>query len=219
MPTYDRFELLKEAVQSILSQTYDNWELIIKDADISGEYAEYFTKLDNRIIYMYGRDKGITDAVIRASKIANGDVILWFNDDDLLLPDTLEFVANNMGDAKWCYGDVMQINKDGFDIGIMGYRDYSYEALKQNNFIPQPAVFVRKDMFDFVGGFSNDVGTVSDYDLWLKLGQYNEPKYFNRFFAKYRIHNEQGTIKNSQEQQESAQKVKDKFKDVKAVYE
>lgn len=96
IPTYNRAELLGETLDSILSQTYKNWECLVID-DGSGDYTpelmNFYTKLDSRISYHKrprNRRKGANACRNYGFEISKGNYINWFDDDDLMHPEKLE---------------------------------------------------------------------------------------------------------------------------------
>ena len=216
MPTFNRHEMLLKAIQSIVIQDYENWELIIQDGKHheKEEIAKIYESLpeaNGRIIYVFNeQDNGIADAITKASKRITGDIVNWSNDDDLMFPGTLKFIAENIGDAKWCYGNIVDQHGNYY----MG-RQGNFEELKQVDFVPQPSGFITKEAFDKVNGFSKDFGSAADYEMWIKLWSHvGEPTYFNRTMAYYTVHPDMGTIKNAGEQQESAAKIREFYKNI-----
>src|SRR5574343_1731659 len=109
MPTcnneiHDRFDFLYEAVNSIIAQDYKNWELIIKDGGTHPALMYEAIPADDRILYIHGKDSGITEAINTAFALAHGDIYHWFNDDDIMAPGTLSYVVEQIEGYDWLYG-------------------------------------------------------------------------------------------------------------------
>lgn len=203
MPTFNNRGYLKDAVLSVLNQTYKNFELIIKDGSPHPSFLDL--PRDERIKVIWGKDKGITDAMNQAMKLANGDIFCWANDDDLMNENALQTVIDNIGDSKWLYGNIEMFN--GSEKMIWG-GDWNYENLKLGNFVPQPAVYWTREAYNEVGEMSEENDLVSDYEYWLRLGAKYAPRRINNVLALYRIHSEQITTKSTAEQLRQADNVK-----------
>ena len=203
MPTMGkRPEFLKRAVESVLSQDFGDFELIVKDggkADMGGLLPE-----DPRLKYVRMDDTGIGQALNQGCAMATGEILNESNDDDLMAPGALAFVDGFIGDAEWMYGQI----KYGDETTC---QPWDYERLKRVNFVPQPAVFFRKRAWEAVGGFDEVNNLAADYDMWLKLGARHEPRYAPKVLAFYTLHEGQLTNTNSIEQRAHANNVAAKY--------
>ena len=97
LPVYNSQEFLSQSINSILNQTYKNFELIIIDdgsTDKSKEICEYFSKKDNRIIFIDKDHEGLTISLNKALKIAKGKFIARQDADDVSLPERFEKQIN-----------------------------------------------------------------------------------------------------------------------------
>ena len=97
LPVYNSQEFLSQSINSILNQTYKNFELIIIDdgsTDKSKEICEYFSKKDNRIIFIDKDHEGLTKSLNKALKIAKGKYIARQDADDVSLPERFEKQIN-----------------------------------------------------------------------------------------------------------------------------
>ena len=201
MPTMGkRPEFLKAAIQSVLSQDFGDFELIVKD----GGPVDLELPADPRLRYVRMPDTGIGQALNQACALAQGEILNESNDDDLMTPGALRFVDEHMGDAQWLYG---QINASGSVCGSA----WDYQALKNRNFVPQPAVFFRKEAWEEVGGFDEGHDLAADYDMWLKLGAKWTPVFVQQVLANYTIHPGQLTNTAQSEQLSQAKEVAKKY--------
>jgi len=201
MPTFNRPDFIVKAVEAILAQDYDNFEIIVKDG---GDSIEHLLPKDDRIRYIGGRDRGITDAMNQAMAKATGDIFVWANDDDLIAPGTFRFVIDNIGGHKWLVGRIL--------MGDQLYGEtYNYERLKQNNIVPQPAVYWKRDLYNELGGMCEDQDLTSDYEYWLRIGKKYEPIWTDRVLANYTVHEGQITQKITGEQLAQAEQTRKKY--------
>jgi len=74
-------------------------------------------------------------------------------------------------------------------------KPFSWANLIRGNIIPHPATFIRRKIFNDVGGFSNDLKYVMDYDLWLRLARLHEPVQLSAYLAAFRFH--EGSLSSS----------------------
>ncbi len=214
MPTFDRPEYIVEAIQAICLQNYDNWELIIKD----GGTKPIFDLLpeDNRIIYIYGKDRGITHALNQGLALATGRIRVWANDDDVMNIGTLRFVAENIGSAQWFYGQILATRDKifGNTTEVAGHvigEPWDYQKhLRQYNLVPQPVSFWTEKAQEIIGLFDESQDLVSDYDYWIRLGKVFKPKFIPKILAYYRIHSNQITSKIFEEQSRQAEETRRK---------
>lgn len=208
-PTFKRKSYLRDAVMALKSQVYEDWELVIKEGG-NGEAHETISDLiaeDKRIIYINSKDRGITDAMNQGMRIASGDLFMWANDDDRLLPDALLTVVNSLDGYPWGYGKI-KMTRNGNFAGEMGY-PVTIEQMKEGNQIPQPAVFWTREAYNTIGEMSEAQDLVSDYEYWCRLlKSFSNYKFIDQYLAEYRLHDDQITHKNLSEQLRQAQEVK-----------
>ena len=109
IPTYNRAHLIGETLDSVIAQTYKNWECIIVDdgsTDYSRELLEFYSYKDSRIKYYKrptDRPKGANACRNYGFELSNGDFINWFDSDDLMIP---EFIEKKMNGFK-SYTDIV----------------------------------------------------------------------------------------------------------------
>ena len=92
MPVFNTKQYLEQAIESVLYQTYQDWELILVDdgsSDGSGEMCDYYVKKDCRICVIHQENKGLSGARNTGMKQASGEFIQFLDSDDWLYPETL----------------------------------------------------------------------------------------------------------------------------------
>ena len=200
VPTYNRAQLLRETVASILSQTFDDFELIIVD-NMSEDGTEQYVKglEDPRIRYFRNANNGII-AVNRnvGIKNAKGKYIAFCDDDDLWLPNKLEeqveLMEKNM-DLGLCGGYVAEVGPQGDILSVpqkdsIVFRHFNFDSLVRFNHIVSCTAIVRKSCLENVGVFSEDPNLVAieDYDLWLRIAWQYKVAQIPFIVAKLRRH-------------------------------
>lgn len=97
VPVYNVEKYVSECIESILNQTYSDFELILVDdgsTDTSGKICDEYAATDKRIKVIHKQNGGLRDATIAGSKAGNGDYIYYVDGDDYIKPETLEVLYN-----------------------------------------------------------------------------------------------------------------------------
>jgi glycosyltransferase involved in cell wall biosynthesis len=210
MPAYNARQYITESIESVIAQTYTNWELIIVDDDSTDDTASIikeFSQQDPRIKYLY-QDRGRQGkARNKAIKNSNGDYIAFLDADDLWEQSKLEVqidAIENSPDITLLFTQGFILQPDGDSIPMdVKVQNWSFQNdidlfITQNQ-IPILSVLVKKQALVDVGYFSEDpaIQNAEDYHLWIKLlKQSTFLSIPNRLFY-YRIHNQQSTYQNS----------------------
>ncbi len=186
MPVHNGKPYLEEAVKSILSQTYRDFELIAVDdasSDNSFNVLEKYAKKDIRIkIIKNEKNIGLTKSLIKAASIAKGSYIARQDADDISLPKRLEkqidFLSHNPS-----YGAIGTragiINKDGkfikkADVPMTWFM--TKLILKFGNCFLHGSMMMRKEDYDNAGGYRNNFYFGQDFDLWLRISNKKKMK-------------------------------------------
>lgn len=197
IPTYNRAELLKNSINSVLSQTYRDFEILVID-DCSSDHTPGVLEVirDERLrVIRNGSNKGIAAVRNIGVTSARGEYIAFLDDDDEWLPgklekqlDVLEGGSANLGCV---YTGVLVINSDGDQVlqtSIPRYRNNILKELLFQNFITTSTVVVKKACFEKVGLFDEDIPYGEDYDMWIRIAKEFEFDFVKEPLTKYRVH-------------------------------
>jgi glycosyltransferase involved in cell wall biosynthesis len=198
-PSFNQVSFLKETIASIHNQEGDfELEHIVVDGGSTDGTVEYLESLGGQVVWVSGKDNGQADAVNKGIGMATGEIIGWLNSDDLYLPGTLQAVADYFADnpgCRWLYGRCRIIDKDGKERWkwITGYKNarlkkFTLDKLLRENFISQPAVFFRKDLFEEAGPLNLKLHYAMDYDLWLRFARISPAEVIQKELAAFRRH-------------------------------
>lgn len=167
---------LREMIESVLSQTYNNWELCL--ADGSDEKHEVVKSIclnyakDNRIIYKkLEGNYGISGNTNECLKITNGEYIGLFDHDDLLHPAALYEVvkAINENNADFIYTDEITFMDEIKNVFNPHFKpDFAIDNLRANNYICHFTVF-SKHLYEKTGAFRSEYDGSQDFDMVLRL--------------------------------------------------
>jgi len=174
VPMYNTDErFLNELIDSLINQTYHNWELCL--ADGSEKQNEEFKRCyqrDGRIKYEFlNSNKGISGNTNEAIKMTTGEYIGFLDHDDLLSQDSLfevvDVINKNMN-VDFIYTDEDKIDEQGNRFDPYFKPDFSPETLECNNYITH-LVIVKKELLDKVGTLNSKFDGAQDFDLVLRI--------------------------------------------------
>ena len=185
MPVYNpALEYLTQAIESVIAQSYSNWELCIADDYSSDQEVRNLILnyslfrfllldafyLDNRIKYEFRTENGnISAASNTALSMATGEYVALLDHDDTLSPYSLNEVVIGIreSDAKIIYSDEDKINELGERFDPHFKSDFNFELILSHNYISHLGVY-HKALIDQVGGFRVGYEGAQDYDLLLR---------------------------------------------------
>jgi len=187
---------LEATIRSVLDQEYPNLEYIIIDGGSDDGSVELIKEYSDRLAYWISEpDEGQTDALIKGFDRATGDVMAWLNSDDLYYTHTLYEVAETfVRNPQWqvVYGDGLWIDAKGRPIEPkkeIGFNRFIW--LYDHNYIPQPATFWRRGIYEQVGGLSAEWNLAMDADLWIRFAEHTTLHHIPRMWALARYYPEQ----------------------------
>lgn len=179
VPTYNRAHMLSDAIRSVLSQTYADWELIIVDDGSEDDTQRVVSEFDDpRIKYIFQANKGLPGARNTGIRASNGAYLAFLDSDDLFLPLKLErqldMFAQQPTLGLVAAGHVEMDENLRVHRVVAPWRSHPTLMLKDwlvsCPFIV-PSVLVRQEWLYKVGLFNESMRFVEDWDLWLRLAQ------------------------------------------------
>ena len=173
--SFNSAKTIKETIESILIQDYNNIEYIIIDGGSSDETINIVKSYSEKISYFISeKDNGIYDAMNKGIKAATGDIIGILNSDDFY-PNS--FVLSNVAktfkkyNCDAVYGDLVYVNKKD-TTQIKRYwqaGNYNTSKIKNGWMLPHPTFFVKKEIYDKFGLYSTELKSAADYEMILRL--------------------------------------------------
>jgi len=189
LPTYNRAYILSRAIQSVLNQTYSNFELIVID-DASTDNTERVVLgfKDSRIRYIrHEENKGGAAARNTGIRYAEGDLIAFQDSDDEWLPPKLEKQVGILQEASAEVGVVYSgfwkigTNKRVYipSANIIHKEGNVHVDLLKNNFVGTPAAVIRRECFEKAGAFDERLPRLQDWDLFIRVSRFYEFRYID----------------------------------------
>lgn len=187
LPTYNRGYIISRAVESILNQTFSDFELIIVD-DGSTDNTESVVRTfrDPRIRYVKELHRGGAAARNTGIFISRGEFIAFQDSDDEWLPEKLALQAEAFRGAGpevgIVYTGFWKNTKEGARVyypsaSVRQKEGNIYEELLHGNFVTNQAAMVRRECFYSVGGYDESLPGMHELDLWLRMAKRYEFTY------------------------------------------
>ena len=189
-PSLNQGQFLEETIRSVLLQGYPNLEYIVIDGGSSDESVEIIRKYEKWLAYWSSEpDRGQSHAINKGFRRATGEIVAWLNSDDVYERDALRLGVTSLINhaADMVYGDCFVINERGEHLRRLDPPAFSLPNLLLDSFIPQPATFFRRHVFELIGLLDEDFNYAMDYDLWLRIASHFVVCKEKGVWANYRI--------------------------------
>jgi hypothetical protein len=209
MSVFNGERFLREAVDSILRQSFCDFEFIIIDdgsTDESGSILDHYQTRDPRVRVYHQENKGLIESLNRGCGLARGKYIARIDADDIALDDRLMRQIERMekhrnlgllgGATEW-------IDATGKSLGIHRYpceNQMIKLALADDCPVCHPTAFIRREVFLSVGGYRPVVVDAEDYDLWLRIADRFDIANLQAVVLKYRIHPGQVSVRKREQE-------------------
>lgn len=178
IPCYNQAHFLNEALASLVTQNYSNWEAIVVNdgsTDYTPEVVDIWCKKDSRIKFISTSNNGLSTARNKGIELSSGQYIAFLDADDKYAVTHLESVS--------------KILHNGFDIVFTGYsyftdilpnchtvklsKDIHFNQILQGNLVPPVSVAIKKSVLLQTGGFDISLHSAEDWDLWIRCYKVN----------------------------------------------
>jgi teichuronic acid biosynthesis glycosyltransferase TuaG len=196
IPTYNYARYAAAAVESALSQSFKDLEIVVVDDGSTDETAETLRPFGRCIRYIRQAHRGLAAARNMGIRVSRGRYLAFLDSDDLWLPDKTSMQIAQL-DPNPAVG-LVYCEAALFTEASPTEIPHSYWAhhpsgrilpsLLRHNVVPSPTPMVRREMFDQVGLFDESLGACEDWDMWIRIAQVSEFGYVDRVLAKYRLH-------------------------------
>jgi len=173
MPTWNRKFIIGKAIDSVMSQTYRNFELIVSDdgsTDGTGPFISEKYGTDRRVRLIGNEHRGATYARNSALEKAHGHLVAYLDSDNQWCPDYLLIMVNSLKDfpAYSCAYCGIRIIDTIRRTRLTRLVDYDRKSLVNRNFIDMNVFMHHRDLYDRYGGFNHNVPPLEDWELILR---------------------------------------------------
>jgi glycosyltransferase involved in cell wall biosynthesis len=198
IPVYNGEKYIAQAVNSVLNQTYRDFELIVVDDGSTDRTAEILESYGDKITYIYQDNRERSAARNKGICSCSGEYLAFLDADDMWLPHKLKQQVQLLDlspETGLVHGIAFFINESGRRIHQNGKQTIGsfesgnevYKSLLFENIIASPTVMVRRACFDKVGLFDESMTYTEDWDMWLRIAIHYRVDITRRPLAYYRI--------------------------------
>lgn len=205
LPTFNREAYLRQAVQSVLAQTHEDWELIVLDDGSTDGTRAYLDGIqDPRVRVILNEHTGNPG---RARNLAldgtQGHYVAFLDSDDWWEADKLASqvdALNRRPDCRWCYTGLRGVAEDGREVelfdsrGFVPYDGWILERVAAGDaLVATSTVMAERALVEQEGGFDEGLAVAEDWELWMRLAGRSPIAVVPRVLATFRLHAESYT--------------------------
>ncbi|MBU7319743.1 glycosyltransferase [Paenibacillus oleatilyticus] len=173
IPCYNHGKYVEEAIKSVLASTYENIEIIVvNDGSTCEDTVNILNDLEKKyedIVFIHQSNKGLPGARNSGIRVSTGEYILPLDADDLIAPTFIEkavWVLIRKPEISLVYSNVQLFGKEDY---VWYTKDFSFNELLEENYIPATALF-KKKTWEEVGGYDETfIKGYEDWEFWLRL--------------------------------------------------
>jgi glycosyltransferase involved in cell wall biosynthesis len=196
IPTYNYARYVVAAVESALSQSFEDLEIVVVDDGSTDDTRETLRHLGARIRYIPQAHRGLAATRNVGIGVSRGRYLAFLDSDDLWLPDKVSMQVARL-DAEPAVGLVyteatLFNDESATEIPHSHWSEHPSGKilpwLLRHNVVPSPTPMVRRELFEKVGPFDERLSSCEDWDMWIRIAQVSEFAYVDRVLARYRVH-------------------------------
>jgi glycosyltransferase involved in cell wall biosynthesis len=198
VPSFNQGTFLEECLDCLAHYPAEVCEILVMDGGSTDGSVDVIKKYEHRLAHWQSKpDGGQAAALLEGFRLARGSIFGWLNSDDRLIDGALRTVIEFFGrnpSTPWAYGDHDFIDGEGRRLSsrYMAAVDYR-ELYWGNRYLPQEAVFFRRDLYFTVGEINPNLPLTMDYDLWLRMARVATPGKILARLGQFRRHSGQKT--------------------------
>jgi glycosyltransferase involved in cell wall biosynthesis len=199
-PSLNQGRFLPHAVESVLVQEGVDVEYFVADGGSSDETLDVLRRYEGRLRWDSRPDRGQSHAVNRGIRATSGPVVGWLNADDVYEPGALLAAAEALDadpELDVVYGRANWIDASGAVLGPYPTEPWDPRRLVETCFLCQPAVFMRRRVFERFGLLDESLQYCMDYEYWLRLARGGARfTHIRQVLAGSRLHPEAKTLRD-----------------------
>jgi len=192
IPAYNAEKYIHEAIDSVLNQTFKDFEIIVIDDESTDNTSKILESYGNKIRWKSQENKGSASAQNEGIKMANGEYIAYIDADDIYLPERIETQVKHLDehhDVGLVYTDFYQIDENGKITGTAKSQPFDDLLLLQANYIGKSTVMHRRECLNEVGLFDESFTNYeNDWEMWVRISEKFGMVYIDKPLTKYRLH-------------------------------
>lgn len=166
---YNNLEGLKRTVESVVNQTWREFEYIVIDGGSTDGSAAYIESQNENIDYWVSEsDSGIYNAMNKGIKVAKGEYLLFLNSGDILVDsDVLENIANLISEKLDIYYGNLILSNKGVENKSIYPKELTFSYFYHRGYLPHPASFIKRNLFEKISYYNENFKIVSDWEFFV----------------------------------------------------
>jgi glycosyltransferase involved in cell wall biosynthesis len=196
-PSFNQGEFLRDTIDSVLSQDYENLEYFVADGGSTDESVDILESYGDRLRWVSEPDGGQAAAIAEAWKSSDAEIVAWLNSDDTYLPGAVGEAVHHLlahPEQAMVYGKAWYTDRAGNRTEPYPTKPFDPELLRGECFICQPAAFVRHEVLRVIDPPDPSLEFCMDYDLWIRLSKQFEVGYLEKYLATSRMYESNKTL-------------------------
>lgn len=193
IPAFNASPFIRQAIESVLNQTYPDYELIVVDDGSTDDTASLVMKYGERLRYVYQKNQGLSSARNTGIAKAGGELLAFLDADDYWGRKKLEHQVALLDQSPAIgvvYTALKVVDKDGRVTGERRcfLRGYLLSSLLTENCVTPSSAIVRGVCLEKAGTFDENLSASEDWDLWLRIAPFYSFDFVDLPLTFYRVH-------------------------------
>lgn len=196
-PVYNQDKFIQDAVDSVLNQTYKDFEIIVINDGSTDKTEEILREYGDKIRWKSQENQGHAVARNSGISVAKGEYFAFLDADDMCMPDRLELQVDYLDKhpaVGLVYTDYYQIDEEGEITKLISWSGNG-ALLIQQNYVPGSSCMCRSECLDTVGVFDADTLGSCDWDMWIRISERYPMHRIPKPLFKYRIHSKNTSLR------------------------
>lgn len=194
IPAFNAEKFIKDAIESVVSQTFQNFEILVIDDGSTDLTKEIVLSIeDSRIKYIYKNNGGASSARNKGIENATGKYIAFLDYDDLWMPDKLQMQLDKFSGEPdlglvYCWVESIDIEGKTRFFSKPDNEGWVYNDLFFDNFLHNGSVpLIKTKCFEKVGLFDENLSNAQDWQMWFNIAKYYKFGVVKEILVKYRV--------------------------------
>lgn len=193
LPVYNGEDFLRESIDSVINQTYKNWELLILDdcsTDSTSIIAKEYETKDNRIRYIRNeKNLKLPGNLNKGFSLSKGNYLTWTSDDNKFRPMALEKMLGELinTSSDLVYASYQVIDEQGNNIQVIPADKKGKKHILGSNVVGACFMYTRR-AYENTGDYNDELFWVEDFDYWQRMISMYEPAVIDEILYDYRWH-------------------------------